>query len=119
MLVDLLRAKYGDGIANWCKKFWSDARGRMCLAHSRYDGSNNNMGVEVSWRDIKKLLPANCTFKLSQFLGVLCHYIRTYLGEEHMQRLLDMGGNGNAFIRTPIPTKEMWYGVQSGRILRL
>jgi hypothetical protein len=64
------------------------------------------MGVAVSWRDIKKLLPANCT--LSQFLGALFHYIRTYLGEEHMQRLLDMGGNRNEFIRTPILTKEMW-----------
>ena len=52
-------------------------------------------------------------------LGVLCHYIRTYLGEEHMQRLLDMGGNGNAFIRTPIPTKEMWYSVQSAHIKTL
>jgi hypothetical protein len=31
------------------------------------------MGIEVSWRDIKKLLPLNCP--LSLFLGVLCHYI--------------------------------------------
>jgi hypothetical protein len=114
---DHLRAEYGDGIANWCKTFWSDARGRMCLAHSWYAACNNNMGVEVSWRDIKKLLPANCT--LLQFLGVLYHYIRTYLGEEHMQRLLDMGGNGNAFISTPIPTKEMWDGVQSAHIKTL
>jgi hypothetical protein len=75
MLVDHLRAEYGDGIAYWCKTFWSDARGRMCLAHSRYAGCNNNMVVGVSWRDIKKLLLEKCT--LSQFLGALCHYIRT------------------------------------------
>ncbi len=36
-----------------------------------------------------------------------------------MQRLLDMGGNGNAFIRTPIPTKEIWDGVQSAHIKTL
>jgi hypothetical protein len=89
----------------------------MCLAHSRYAGCNNNIGVEASWRDIKKLLPANCT--LSHFLGALCHYITTNLGEEHIQRLLDMGGNGNAFIRTHIQTKEMWDGVQSAHIKTL
>jgi hypothetical protein len=61
MLVDHLHAEYCDGIANWCKTFWSDARGGMCLAHSWYAGCNNNMGVEVSWNNIKKLLPANCT----------------------------------------------------------
>ncbi len=71
----------------------------MCLAHSLYAGCNNNMGIEVSWCDIKKLLTANCT--LSQFLSMLCHYIRMYLGEEHMQRLLDMGGTGTAIICTP------------------
>jgi hypothetical protein len=74
---------------------------------------NNNMEIEVSWRDIKKLLPANCT--LSQFLGALCHY--TYLGEERMQRrLLDISCNGNAFNRIPIPTKKTWDGVQSAHI---
>jgi hypothetical protein len=73
------------------------------------------MGIEVSWRDIKMLLPSNCT--LAQFLGTLCHYIKTYLGKEHMQRLLDI--SCNAFIRTPIPTKEMWDGVQSAHIKTL
>ncbi len=48
MLVDHPRAEYGDGIADWCKTLWSDACGQMCLAHSRYAGCNNNIGVEVS-----------------------------------------------------------------------
>ena len=68
------------------------------------------MGIEVSWRDIKKLLPPNCS--LGQFLGALCHYIKTALGEEHMQRLLEVF-SGNSFIREPIATKDMWDGVQS------
>jgi hypothetical protein len=71
------------------------------------------MGIEVSWLVIKKLLTANC------MLSALCYYIRTYLGEEHMQRLLDMGGNGNAFICTHILTKETWGGVQSAHIKTL
>jgi hypothetical protein len=110
MLVDHLRKHYGDMIANWCKTFWSEARGRMCLDHSRYAGCNNNMGIEVSWRDIKKLLPPNCS--LGQFLGALYHYIKTALGEEHIQRLLEVF-SGNSFIREPIVTKDMWDGVQS------
>jgi hypothetical protein len=52
MLVYHLREHYGNGTANWCKTFWTEAPGRMCLAHSRYAGCNNNMGIEVSWRDI-------------------------------------------------------------------
>ncbi len=43
---------------------------------------------------------------------VLCHYIKTALGEEHMQRLSKVG-SGNAFILKPISTKEMWDDVQS------
>jgi hypothetical protein len=117
MLVDHLRAEYCNGIADWCKTFWSDARGRMCLEHSRYAGSNNNMGIKVSWRDIKKLLPLNCP--LSQFLSALCHYIKTCLGEEHMQRVRDIGCTWNSFIRTLIQTKKTWYGVQSAHIKTL
>jgi hypothetical protein len=82
----------------------------MCLAHSLYAGCNNKMVIEVSWRDIKKLLPPNCS--LGKFLGKLCHYIKTTLGEEHMQRLSAVG-SGNAFICEPIATKDMWDGVQS------
>jgi hypothetical protein len=54
MLVDYLRSNYGDKVANWCQDFWTGDRGRMCLCHSRHAGCNNNMGVDVSWRDIKK-----------------------------------------------------------------
>ncbi len=43
MLVNPLREHYGQGIANWCKTFWTEALGRMCLAHSRYAGCNTNM----------------------------------------------------------------------------
>jgi hypothetical protein len=75
------------------------------------------MGIEVSLRDIKKLLPLNCPF--SQFLGSLCHYIKPYLGEEHTQRFLVIGGIWNAFISTPIPTTEMWDDIQSAHIKTL
>ncbi len=49
MLVDHLRMQYGDGIADWCKTFWRDAQGRICLAHSLYAGCNN-MRIENSSR---------------------------------------------------------------------
>jgi hypothetical protein len=51
---------------------------------------------------------------IGQFLGALCHYIKTCLGDsdEHMQRLCEVG-SCNAFIREPIATKDMWDGVQS------
>ncbi len=49
---------------------------------------------------------------IGQFLGSLCHCIKIYLGEEHMHSLREVGF-WNAFIHNPIPTKEMWDGVQS------
>jgi hypothetical protein len=54
LLVQYLRARYGDDTANWCERFWTGDSGRYCLVHSRYAGCNNNMGAEVAWRDIKK-----------------------------------------------------------------
>jgi hypothetical protein len=57
----------------------------MCLAHSRYAGCNNNMGVEVSWRQIKRVCPSLAS--LTEFIGALCKFIRRQLGEEHRDRL--------------------------------
>jgi hypothetical protein len=54
MLVDHLHEHFGDGIPNWCRTFLPEARGRICLAYSQYAGCNN-MGIEVSWHDIKNL----------------------------------------------------------------
>ncbi len=84
LLVNLRRT-YGDDVANWCSEFWTDARarGRMCLARSRYGGCNNSMGVGVSWLKIKKL--CDCMASLGQFIGCLCHFIKTALGGKHMQ----------------------------------
>jgi hypothetical protein len=115
MLVDHLRAEYRDEIADWCKTLWINARGRMCLAHSRYAGCNNNMGIEVSWRDIKKLCrrTALCRSSLARSATTLRP---TW---ERSTCILDIIGNRNAFIRTPIPTKEMWDGVQSAHIKTL
>jgi hypothetical protein len=110
MLVDHLSEHYGNGIPYRCNTFWTEVRGRMFLVHNRYAGCNNNTEIEVSWRDIKKLPPPNCS--LGQFLGTLCHYIKTALGEDQLQRLSNVR-SWNAFIREPISTKKMWDGVQS------
>jgi hypothetical protein len=42
------------------------------------------MGVEVDWRDMKKLIPASAT--LARFLGALVKYTRD-LGVEHEEWL--------------------------------
>ena len=109
LLEDYLREKHGDPCADWFRDYWTGKRGRYCIAHMRYAGCNNNMGVEVTWRDIKKLCSAGCT--LAYFLSMLCKFIRTALGEEHKQALIDMG-TPNAFISDPQPTKAMWDAVQ-------
>ncbi len=117
LLVDYLRIHYGDEPADWCERYWTGDRGRYCLVHSRYAGCNNNMGVEVSWRDIKKI--CNSLSELGVFIGALCHFICTALGEENMQRLKDDSGVPTAFISKPRPTKEMWDLVQQAHRLSL
>ena len=39
--------------ANWYQGHWTGNFGRYSLAHALYTGSNNNMGTEVDWRDMK------------------------------------------------------------------
>jgi hypothetical protein len=109
ILVYYLREKHGNKVADWCRYFWTGERGRMCLAHSRYAGCNNNMGVEVSWRQIKRVCPNLAS--LTEFIGALCKVIRRQLGEEHGDRLLKEGAC-NAFIRNPTATKHMYDVVQ-------
>ena len=111
LLVVYLRETYGDGPADWCEEFWTGDRGRMCLAHARYSGSNNNMGVEVSWKLIKEI----CSYLvgLSTFIGALCKFIRNQLGNEHMYRMMRDGGHSNHFIREPQETREMYDAVQA------
>ena len=108
LLVQHLRAHFGDRSADWYEEFRTGARGRYCLAHSMHGGTNNNMGVEVDWRDIKKLCPPSCS--LSTFLGALFHFIKE-LGKEHEQVLID-AGEPNFFISEPRITKELWDGMQ-------
>ena len=40
LLVDYLRTKYGDEVADWYRDYWTGDRGRRCLAHSWYAGRN-------------------------------------------------------------------------------
>ena len=117
MLVEYLRAHHGNGPADWYERYWSGARGRYCLVHSRYAGCNNNMGVEVGWREIKKICDALA--KLGAFIGALCHFISSALGSESMARLKRDSGDRNAFIRIPMPLKFMWDQVQTMHRLTL
>jgi hypothetical protein len=56
LLVDYIRdVLLQPEAAEWFSTWWTGARGRYCLAHAGYGGSNNNMGVEVDWRDAKGL----------------------------------------------------------------
>ena len=67
LLVKHLR-KFGDKPAEWYEEWWTGARGRYCLCHCMHGGTNNNMGVEADWRDIKKLCPLPRSFHLSSAL---------------------------------------------------
>jgi hypothetical protein len=67
------------------------------------------MGVEVDWRDIKKLCPHQA--KLGTFIGALVHFVRC-LGAEHENFLKEQGTPGG-FTRNPVPSKALWDVVQS------
>ncbi len=79
-------------MANWCRDFWTDAWSRMCLAQSLYSGcigaTKHGCG---SFLALDKKL-CDCLASLGQLIRCLCHFIKTTLGEEHMQ-WLDYAGN--------------------------
>ncbi len=58
---------------------------------------------------IKRVCP--CLASLAEFIGTLCKFISRQLGEEHRNRPLK-DGDGNAFIRNPTATKQMYGAVQ-------
>ena len=107
LLVAFLRTVDPEA-AEWFSDNWCGERGRYCLCHAGYAGSNSNMGVEVDWRDIKKLCPPQA--KLGTFIGALVHFIRC-LGAEHENFLKEQGTPG-AFTRDPVPSKALWDVVQ-------
>ena len=80
LLVQYLAAKVSGQTSAWYDQFWTGAKGRYCLCHATHGGTNNNMGIEVDWRDIKKICPPSAS--LATFLGTLFHFVKS-LGEEH------------------------------------
>lgn len=106
-LIDFI-AKRDPQAAEWYRDNWTGDKGRYCACHAGYAGSNNNMGVEVDWRDVKKLCPARAN--LGTFIGALMHFIKQ-LGTEHQQFLIDQG-TPNAFISQPVPDKAIWDRMQ-------
>ncbi len=77
LLVKYIREDLGQPrAAEWFEGQWSDwtgAFGRYSLAHARYTWSNNNMGTEVDWRDMKGECPPSTT--LGTFTGTLVSLI--------------------------------------------
>jgi hypothetical protein len=71
-------------------------------------GSIRTWGVEVDWRDIKKLCPPSAT--LPTFLGSLVHFIKE-IGKEHEEHLASCS-HPNAFICEAILHKRMWDALQ-------
>jgi hypothetical protein len=72
--------------AHWFEEWWTGARARYCLCHAMHSGINNNMGVEVDWRDIKKLCPSSAI--LATFLGSLVHFIKE-IGKKNEDHLVN------------------------------
>ena len=62
------------------------------------------MGVEVDWRDVKKICPPSSN--LGTFLGALCHFIKE-IGQEHKAHFIKEG-TPNALITTPVSSKVIF-----------
>ena len=68
------------GAVDWFQTWWTGYRGRYFLAHAGYGSSNNNKGVKVDWRDVKKLVPRSST--ISAVTGALMQFISDF-SQEH------------------------------------
>ncbi len=90
--------------AKWFREWWTGLQGSWTLAHAGYAGSNNNMGVKVDWRDIKRLVPPSTT--LATFAGALVKNIKE-LGIEHCDFLCQQD-QPNLFPSVPKQLKSMY-----------
>ncbi len=102
--VEYLHTHVDDASADWFEQNWTGPRGRYCLCDAGYGGFNNNMGIKVDWRDIKKQCPA--TASLGTFLGALWESIKQ-LGMEHQSFPEDLGDADN-FPESLSPSKEIF-----------
>ena len=93
-----------ESTGSWFRDNWTGRRGRYCLCHSTHGGTNNNMGVEVDWRDVKKICPPSSN--LGTFLGAMFHFIKE-IGKEHMEHLIKTGAP-NAFKRSPVISQAIF-----------
>ena len=94
--------------ATWFEGTWTGEYGRWTLAHAGYAGSNNNMGQEVKWRDMKKEVAPSVT--LGTFTGALVGLIEQ-LGDEHRVHLAKTFAN--LFPSAQIITKRTYDKIQS------
>ena len=80
LLVIYIREALGQPrAAAWFEGTWTGDHRHWTLAHAGYAGSNNNMGQEVDWRDMKKEVAPSVT--LGTHMGALVGLIEQ-LGDE-------------------------------------
>ena len=80
LLVIYIREVLGQPrAAAWFEGTWTGDHRHWTLAHAGYAGSNNNMGQEVDWRDMKKEVAPSVT--LGTHMGALVGLIEQ-LGDE-------------------------------------
>ena len=109
LLVKYIRVDLGQQrAANWYEGHWTGTYGRYSLAHAGYTRSNNNMGTEVDWRDMKAECPPSCT--LGTFTGTLVSLIGQ-LGTEH--RTLLSKHEPNLFLSRQYLTKRIYDEMQT------
>ena len=78
------------------------------VGHSTHGEINNDMGVKVDWRDVKKIVPPSSNLEI--FIGSLFHFIKE-IGKEHQTHLIH-SGTPNVFTSTPVLSKALWDSVQ-------
>ena len=107
-MVDYIRNELKQpGATDWFRTWWTGERGRYCLAHAGYGGSNNNMGFEVDWRDVKDLVLPSST--IGTFTGALMQFIAD-LSKEHFDILKPTDGR---FPSKAILTKHIYDRMQA------
>ena len=121
-VVDWLMLNGETQAAVWYEQYWTGEHGNYTYASAGYVRSHVNMGMESSWRYLKRDTVGNAgtnmQVSLKVFAPSLCTYVSN-ISERHADDILDERSGRHLFPSIPTISPAMWKAVQEMDVRRI